>query len=248
MLHSRCKNQLLSNSHAWIFVNIQKIDSIVNFAWFSVSISIPVMKAWFWKSFCSVQIFNAIPSVSFSAPAEQRTFVPRDLKWCSLFKPELPSFIKAVLKHPRRPTLSGSLEWQFGKAKSSRSLRGFPKSFEPSKLYRYFLVLSYFCLTEARWYPLVPFWSGNKIMLKWFGLSGYTLSLEKNNVKEMNGKKSGGEQRYLEELTVWLGRFYIIFCQAVDKVLALQVFFYLRGSFFIEYTQQPLMSWIIIYV
>ena len=34
----------------------------------------------FWKALCSVQIFNAIPSLSFSAPAELRTFVPSYLK------------------------------------------------------------------------------------------------------------------------------------------------------------------------
>jgi hypothetical protein len=53
-----------------------------------------------------VQIFNAIPSSFFSAAAEL-----------------------ATLKHPRRPTQSGSLEERFGKAKSSMALRHSPAPF-----------------------------------------------------------------------------------------------------------------------
>jgi hypothetical protein len=56
-----------------------------------------MIKKIFENGLAPVQIFNAIPSLLFLAAAEL-----------------------AALRHPRRPTESGALEEQFGKAKSSK--------------------------------------------------------------------------------------------------------------------------------
>jgi hypothetical protein len=72
-----------------------------------------------------VQIFNAIPSSSFSAPAELRTIIP-DHWLLSYVNPSLKSLELSCSIHPRRPTGSDSLEGRFQKAKSSMSLRHFP--------------------------------------------------------------------------------------------------------------------------
>jgi len=60
----------------------------------------------FGNGFAPVQIFHAIPSLLFSAAAEL-----------------------AALKHPRRPTQSGTLEERFGKAKSSKAASAIPAYF-----------------------------------------------------------------------------------------------------------------------
>jgi len=75
---------------------------------YKVSISFSVIsyfKEAFGNGFAPVQIFNAILSSLFSATAEL-----------------------ALLKHPRRPTKSGSLVEQFEKAKSSTVASSIPKN------------------------------------------------------------------------------------------------------------------------
>jgi len=75
--------------------------------------------------FALVQIFNAIPSPSFSAPAELRMVNPNP--WSlSYVNPSLKSLEWSCSMHPRRPTGSDSLAGRFWKAKSSMSLRHFP--------------------------------------------------------------------------------------------------------------------------
>ncbi len=56
-----------------------------------------------WEWLCSVQIFNAIPSPSFSAPAELRTFALDPLEGCPLFKPDPPLLSKGVLNTSSPP-------------------------------------------------------------------------------------------------------------------------------------------------
>ena len=72
-----------------------------------------------WKR--SVQIFYAIPSMPLSAPAELRTSVLYSLHKALCCTQQHP-IDHTVLKHPRCPTLSGTLEEHIGKAKSSMSL------------------------------------------------------------------------------------------------------------------------------
>jgi hypothetical protein len=72
-----------------------------------------------------VQIFNAIPSPSFSAPAELRMINP-NLWTLSSVNPTLKPMESSCSIHPRRPTRSDSLEGRFRKAKSSMPLRHFP--------------------------------------------------------------------------------------------------------------------------
>jgi hypothetical protein len=72
-----------------------------------------------------VQIFNAIPSPSFSAPAELRMI---NQTHCSIssVNPSLTPLELSCSIHPRRPTVSDSLEGRLWKAKSSMSLQHFP--------------------------------------------------------------------------------------------------------------------------
>lgn len=75
--------------------------------------------------FALVQIFNAIPSPYFSAPAELRMINPNH--WSlSCVDPSLKPLELSCSIHPQRPTGSDSLEVRFRKAKSSMSLRHFP--------------------------------------------------------------------------------------------------------------------------
>jgi len=65
--------------------------------------------------FALVQIFNAIPSPFFSAPAELRIFNPNH--WSlSYINPSLKPLEWSCSIHPRRPTGSDSLEERFRKA------------------------------------------------------------------------------------------------------------------------------------
>ena len=73
-----------------------------------------------------VQIFHAIPSLFFSAPAELRTSVQPTSTDILCSNESLNYLLRQCSIHPRRPTSSGSLEKQFGKAKSSMPLRYSP--------------------------------------------------------------------------------------------------------------------------
>jgi len=75
--------------------------------------------------FALIQIFNAIPSPSFSAPAELR-MINLNHWTLSYVNPSLKPLELPCSIHPRRPTGSDSLEGRFWKAKSSMSLRHFP--------------------------------------------------------------------------------------------------------------------------
>ena len=71
-----------------------------------------------------VQIFSAIPSPSFSAPAELRMINPSHWSLSPVNPSPKPLELSCSI-HPRRPTASDSLAGRFRKAKSSMSLRHF---------------------------------------------------------------------------------------------------------------------------
>jgi hypothetical protein len=76
-------------------------------------------------SFALVRIFNAIPSPPFSAAAELRALTPYLYNLSSVLVRVWVSvpMAKSCSIHPRRPTLSDSLEERFVKARSSMALR-----------------------------------------------------------------------------------------------------------------------------
>jgi len=76
------------------------------------STSKSVIRIGLWKWLCFLQIFNAIPSPSFSAAAELRTFTLTRWKDALCSNLTHPSFPQVCSIHPRPLTLSGSFEDQ----------------------------------------------------------------------------------------------------------------------------------------
>jgi hypothetical protein len=74
------------------------------------------------KSSALYRIFNAIPSSPFSAATELRLLTPSSELYPLLIQISNPLVYSCSI-HPCRPTSSGSLEKQIGKARSSMPLR-----------------------------------------------------------------------------------------------------------------------------